>query len=170
MGAPKGNKFWKLRDKDGRNKLFESPESLLSQCYAYFDWCNDNPLITHDVVRGGDMAGSPLEIKNDRPYTIDGLCVFLGITYPTILNYENAESHKDFFKVITHVKQIIRDNQLSGAIVGNYNSNIVARINGLTDSQKHEHSGEIKQKHDLSNLTYEQLKDLAGTDTTSGKD
>ncbi len=144
MGAPKGNKYWKLRDKDGRNKLFKTPEALLKECYAYFDWCHENPIKTNDVIRGGENAGTQISYENERPYTIDGLCVFLGITYPTLLNYENAETHKDFFKVISHVKSKIRENQLSGAIVGNYNSNIVARINGLTDSQKHEHSGEVK--------------------------
>lgn len=28
MGAPKGNQFWKLRSKHGRDKLFSSPEIL----------------------------------------------------------------------------------------------------------------------------------------------
>src|SRR6056297_2995496 len=137
MGAPKGNQFWKLRDEDGRNKLFESPESLLKQCYDYFDWCKENPIKTNDVIRGGENAGTQISYDNERPYTIQGLCVYLGIVHSTLANYE--EYSKDFLAVITHVKDKIRENQLSGSIVGNYNSNIAARINGLTDSQKHEH-------------------------------
>ena len=31
MSAPKGNQFWKLRNKHGRSKRFASPEQLWKQ-------------------------------------------------------------------------------------------------------------------------------------------
>lgn len=36
MSAPKGNQFWKLRNKHGRSKRFASPEQLWEAACEYF--------------------------------------------------------------------------------------------------------------------------------------
>ena len=41
---------------------------------------------------------------------------------------------KELIQLFTHVQDIIRDNQISGAILNEYNANIVSRINGLNDT------------------------------------
>jgi hypothetical protein len=55
MGAPKGNQFWKLRSKHGRDTLFESPEKMWEAACEYFQWCDDNPLLEIDF-RGKDAT------------------------------------------------------------------------------------------------------------------
>ena len=44
MAAPKGNKFWMMRSKHGRDKLFASPQLLWQAACEYFQWVTDNPL------------------------------------------------------------------------------------------------------------------------------
>jgi len=133
MGAPKNNQFWKLRTKHGRDKIFESPEIFIESSYDYFDKCDENPWNKMEVVKSGDNAGQLLPVPTQKPYTLKGLCIFLGITEQTFLNYEKEESYKDFFEVFTHVRNIIENNQLEGATVGAYNANIVGRLLGLVD-------------------------------------
>ena len=52
------------------------------------------------------------------------LCPIINFTY---------ESHKDFFDIFTHVRDIIENNQFEGATVGAYDSRIIARKLGLID-------------------------------------
>lgn len=133
MGAPIGNQFWKLRSKHGRDKIFESPEQFKQAAYEYFDTADNNPWLKMEVVKSGENAGQLLPVPTQKPYSIQALCIFLGITEQTFLNYEKDENYKDFFEVFTHVRDIIETNQLEGATVGAYNANIVARKLGLTD-------------------------------------
>lgn len=46
MAAPKGNRFWEARSSHGRNPKFESPEALWAACCEYFEWADDNPLLS----------------------------------------------------------------------------------------------------------------------------
>ena len=136
MPAPKKNQFWKLRDESGRKKLFETPELFFEKAIEYFKWADENPIIKTDAVRGGQNAGDILEIPIQRPYSIEALCIYLGITYQTFKNYEKNENYKDFFEVFAYVKQIIENNQFDGATVGTYNANIIARKLGLADKSE----------------------------------
>lgn len=139
MGAPKGNSFWKLRSKHGRDKIFSSPEMFLEAAYEYFEQCDKNPWNKMEVVKTGENAGQLLPVPTQKPYSITGLCIFLGITYFTFRRYEENEDYKDFSTVFTHVRDIVETNQLEGATVGAYNANIVARKLGLVDKSEQEH-------------------------------
>lgn len=133
MAAPKGNEYYKRREKDGRELIFATPEDLLAKAYEYFDWCEDNPRYKREAIKSGIKAGEVIKIEVDRPYTIEGLCVYAGISISTFYNYEER---KDFLNVITHVREIIRQNQLEGAMVETYSPNIVARLLGLSDKRE----------------------------------
>lgn len=133
MGAPLNNQFWRLRSKHGRDKIFEDPETFKDAAYDYFDKCDNNPWNKMEVVKTGVEAGKLLPVPTQKPYSIKGLCIFLGITEQTFLNYEGNENYKDFFEVFTHIRDIIENNQLEGATVGAYNANIVARKLGLKE-------------------------------------
>ena len=43
MAAPKGNQFWKLHSKHGRDTLFSTPDLMWEAACEYFQWCDDNP-------------------------------------------------------------------------------------------------------------------------------
>jgi len=130
MAAPKGNKYYMNRKKNGRERIFKTPQELLNKCYDYFHWCDENPWMKNDVIRSGERTGEIIKIPAQRPYSIETLCVYIGIAKRTFDEYSSRE---DFLPVTTHVREIIESNQLEGAIVGAYNHNIIARKLGLSD-------------------------------------
>lgn len=129
MAAPKGNKFWELRAKHGRDKLFATPELLWEAALEYFNWVDANP-ITEQLWVGKD--GDEKQKKHNRPYTKEGLCFYLGCD-DSYFRQQKLKDDKDLKTVITRIEQTIYDKKYSGAAVGLYNANIIARDLGLSD-------------------------------------
>lgn len=151
MAAPFNNQYWKKRTKHGRDKIFKTPEMFLEVAYEYFEYCDNNPWKKYDAIKGGSNAGQLIEIPTQKPYSIEGLCIFCGITHNTFINYEKDEKYKDFFTVFTHVREIIENNQFEGAVVGCYNHSIIARKLGLVD--KTENKTDLTSKGESINNT-----------------
>lgn len=146
MGAPKGNQFWKLRSKHGRDKIFSSPQVFLEACYEYFE-ATDKRKWYKTEFHGKDA--NECHVPNETPYTITGLYIFLDISKETWYDYKKR---KDFVDVITHVENIIYTQKFEGATVGAFNANIIARDLGLKDNQ------EIDQNIKSNNLKIEVVK------------
>lgn len=132
MAAPKGNEYYKIRSKDGRDTEY-TPEELLEKANEYFQWCLDNPLKQQDVVKYKDNFEF-IELNKMRPFSLAGFCNFADIVINTFKNYEKR---KDFLTVTTRVRQIIDNQQFEGAASGFLNPNIIARKLGLTDKTEH---------------------------------
>lgn len=141
MAAPKGNEFWKLRSKHGRDKLFSTPELLWEAACEYFEWIEDNPLIEIDF-KGKDAER--VELPHIRPFTIQGLCSYLGVNtlyfrdFKEGLKNKEDELSKDFSLIVTHIEETIYRQKFEGAACGFYNANIIARDLGLQDKLKNE--------------------------------
>lgn len=133
MAAPKGNEYYKLRSKDGRDRIFKNPEDLLNACNEYFEWCIDNPLKEEQLFhyQGTVVRG---EANKLRPFTIQGLCNFIDIASSTFQEYEKKEG---FSVITTRVRSIIYNQKFEGAAAGFLNPNIIARDLGLSDKQEH---------------------------------
>lgn len=134
MAAPKGNQFWKLRSKHGRDKLFKTPKLLIEAAYEYFEWCDDNPWVSS---KSGNTPKGPTseEKPTQRPYTLGGLVGYLGANKDFWAQFK-ASNPKGFSIVIKEIENIIETQQFEGAIVGAFNPNIIARKLGLSDSTK----------------------------------
>lgn len=127
----KGNQHWKARSSHGVNPTFETKEELLSACLEYFEYCDKNPLVTYKPYVSKDGAVEQMEQIYPRPYNLSGLVTFLDICEETFRNYEKKP---DFFGVCEKVRNIMRDQKLSGATCGYYNHAIVARDLQLKDA------------------------------------
>lgn len=148
MPAPKGNQFWKLRSKHGRDKLFATPELLWEEACNYFEWCDKTPIKTDEVIKSGILAGTLIKVPKKRPYTIQGLCIYLGVHSEYFRRFKEEqkdktdEISKDFCRVVAHIEEIIYQQKFEGAVVGLFNSNIIARDLGLRDKQDLTSNGE----------------------------
>lgn len=129
MAAPKGNKFWELRSKHGRDKLFASSELLWQAACEYFQWCEDNPIEAEDNKGTKNVN----KVKFVRPYTKEGLYLYLDVSPHWLDNFKKAAS-EDFLYIICKIEMTIRRQKLEGSIVGIYNANIIARELGLTEN------------------------------------
>lgn len=116
MAAPEGNQFWKLRASHGPPRLYNSADELWADCLEYFE--------QRSAVEWN---------KTPIPFTQASLCLFLGIPQTTWIDWR--KNREDLSDVITRVDDIIRDHKMTGAIVGAYNHQIVARDLGLVDKQ-----------------------------------
>ena len=143
MGAPKGNKFWQLRSKHGRDKLFATPELLWEAACEYFEWCEENPWYKKEAVKSGDMAGTIISIPTARPYTLQGLCRYLNCSTEYLKHFEaNNIDSEDFMPIITRIREAIYQQKFEGASVGVFNANIITRDLGLADKKDHTSNGE----------------------------
>lgn len=151
MAAPKGNEFWKLRSKHGRDKIFASPEILWEESCKYFKWCVNNPLIEFEQAKtpsrpvkneNGEWIFPPalVELPKMRAFTIQGLCLFLGVNSVYFKQFEDSfkgmedELSKDFSSTCRRIREVISQQKFVGAAAGFLNANLICRDLGLSDS------------------------------------
>ena len=144
MPAKKGNQWWKLRAKHGRDKIFKTPEMLWESCVEYFEYTDTR------VLKRKDWVGKDAE-RVDReysvPYTMTGLCLFLDVNtqyfyqFKKELEGKEDDESKDFSLVITRIEEIIYTNKFEGATLNLFNANIIARDLGLSDKKETTHKG-----------------------------
>ncbi len=145
MGAPKQNKFWLLRSKHGREKLFKTPDLMWTAACEYFDWCEANPFLSTEakVTSSGSGMGSEIEtidIPKMRPFTLQGLTLYLNCNtlyfrdFKEGLKGKKDKLSKDFSLVVSTIEETIYNQKFSGAAAGFLNANIIARDLGLKDN------------------------------------
>ena len=112
----------------GKPRHWPTPESMWADAEAYFQHIDDNPGWNYAIVGGKQVIA-----KTRAPYTILGFCNYCEISFEGYREYKNRP---EYSAVITRIETKVRDQQLSGAMMNHFNSNIVARLLGLAD--KHE--------------------------------
>ena len=143
MAATPGNQWWKLRSKHGRDAIFTSPEILEEEANKYFEETD-----SRDDWDGQNWVGKDGEevvVKKKVPYSLKGLCVFLGVSSHYFSEFKKSEtfkSNKDFLEVYTRVEDIIQTQQIDGSMMGYYNASLTARLNGLVDKTDMTSGGE----------------------------
>lgn len=134
-GAAIGNKFHLLAQFFKKPKSL-TPQELLDGAIAYFQWVDANPLLRNEVIKSGDQIGRQVSAEIGRPYTVGGLCMYLGISEQTFLNYSEAIGYQEYFEVSAAIRQAIKTQKFEGAAVGIFNPAIIARDLGLVDKQE----------------------------------
>ncbi|WP_298118098.1 terminase small subunit [Flavobacterium sp.] len=137
--APKGNQWWRLRTKHGRDKIFTTPEILMESAIEYFE-ATDQRKWNKTDFRGKDAT--KVLIPTDTPYTMSGLTLFLGVNEHYFNDFKDSLKDKEdsiskgFSDVIRTIEQIIYTQKYEGAVVGAFSSNIIARDLGLVDKKE----------------------------------
>ncbi len=154
MAAPKGNKFYTLRSKHGRDKLFATPELMYEAACEYFEWSEKHPLFKMEAktVNVGDYQSKVQKVKLPmlRAFTMQGLTRYLNCNtvyfndFEASLKGKDDQESKDFSEVITRIREIIYEQKYTGAAAGLLQHNIIARDIGLVD--KKEVAGELSIK------------------------
>lgn len=153
MAAPKGNNYYLKRASHGREKIFSSPEVLWQSACEYFDHVDANPIKVEEPIKSGDKAGTCMTVNRARPYTLRGLCLFLGCDQQTFDNYRKKPEYEDYFGICEQIVECCYTQKFEGASSGIFNASIIARDLGLVDKKATDHSGQI----DLRSKTDDEL-------------
>lgn len=130
MAATKSNRYWLKRTTHGRTRAFKDAEALWSACVDYFDWVEENPLYSTEVMKFQGEA-TLVRVPKLRAMTIQGLCLHIGITTETWGQYRKADH--DFSDITKQVDMIIRTQKFEGAAADLFNASIIARDLGLSE-------------------------------------
>ena len=151
MAAPKGNNYYTLRKRSGRKRIFEDPADMEAAIEEYIQDCQDNPLYSTEQKKGntvipkgykGKIPDSLVDIPLSRPFTLAGLCVYMGTSraywnaFRSNLKPDESSIDKDFLDVITRTEEMFYQQKFEGATIGKFNANIIARDLGLVDKQE----------------------------------
>lgn len=167
---PKGNQLWQLRTSQGRDTLFADGDALWAEAIKYFAWCDNNPWLRPELVKFQGVADE-YSVPLGRPYSIGGLCIFLDVSETFITNcrrnlLEKKENRADTFTeanqslldCIERIQNIVRTQNVEGAMLDVFNANFTARIHGLADTVNNNGNGEailrvtVRDKETADNL------------------
>ena len=119
-------------DKGGKYN-FETPEELRTKADEYFAWCKANPIRGQRTSRKDDGEAVVTDVLFPRPFTFEGLALFLNIAdWQQFANHNRKR--EGFADVFDYIRNTVRGNQIEGAMTGIYRENITARLNGITEN------------------------------------
>lgn len=140
-----------------------TPEEFQQAWEDYFKWCDANPWIKNDVIKGGEFAGQIVPIPIARPYSDWGFCAFhdLGDKYLSELaetlqkhdkdeNSSNKEQALKLSHILTRARAKCKAQKFEGAVVGIFKEGIVSKDLGMVEKTHNEHVGKDGEKLDMN--------------------
>ena len=117
-----------------KKKYIETPEILLELFEKYKSKVHENPRYKYELDKTGKVTPIPLRV----PLTIEGFKVYCYNEIGSIKHYlENRDdSYKEYVPICTRIKDEIRNDQIEGGMVGQYNASITQRLNGLAEQSE----------------------------------
>lgn len=130
-----------------KHKYIETPEKLWEYFMEYKAHAKANPRKRHVFV--GKDGMSEYE-KLEVPLTIEGFemyCFEKGWINDLGDYFSNKDNrYADYATICQRVKRAIRQDQIEGGLVGQYNSSITQRLNGLTEKIQEDGTKEVTIK------------------------
>lgn len=129
-------------------KYIETPEFLLEMFEAYSLDTKSNPITVVEQKKGNtivpkgldidyaDLLSAVVEMPVQRPLTMEGFKVYAYRQFKvTIKNYfDNQDNaYEQYYTICTHIKEVIRQDQIEGGMAGIYNPSITQRLNNLVE-------------------------------------
>ena len=112
-------------------KLIETPEKLYSYFEEYKEYIKTNPRTIDKALQSGKIAKETLRV----PYTMEGFEVFCYKKGFTVEHYfrNSNDAYGEYCTICLIIKKEIRQDQIEGGMVGQYNPSITQRLNNLTE-------------------------------------
>jgi len=124
----------------GKSKYIETPEKMWELFTLYVKDIKDKPRTKVEYVgKDGERVKTPLE----RPLTLDGFNNYLAdnnIIDGAEHYFTNTNNiYAEYLGVCSRIRRVVRQDQIEGGMVGQYNPSITQRLNGLTDKSEVRH-------------------------------
>lgn len=119
-----------------KNKYIETPEKMYQLFEKYKSKIHENPRYQYQLDKTGKIVPVPLRV----PLTFEGFYVYCYNEIGCIDQYfENRDKrYSEYVAICSRIKKEIRQDQIEGGMVGQYNASITQRLNNLIDKQQHE--------------------------------
>jgi hypothetical protein len=120
-----------------KNKYIKTPEELLELFDRYVDYVKNNPKLK--TVKG-NKNWTLSEETLERPLTMSGFEVFAFEKVGTVEHYfrNTGDSYSEYCGICSHIKKVIRADQIEGGMLGQFNPSITQRLNNLTENIRQE--------------------------------
>jgi len=116
-----------------RPRNLNNTDELWSLFIAYKDHVENNPRTIDKALQSGKVVQETLKV----PLTIEGFKNFcydeVGCIDRYLLNRDSA--FPEFVTICSRIKDNIRQDQIEGGMVGQYNPSITQRLNNLVERQ-----------------------------------
>lgn len=121
------------------DRIYHEPEELYSDFLEYRKSVTDLSDLewrkTHFVGRDGERVHE----KSIIPMSIAGFCRWKYAKDQVMARnyfFKTKDYFQDFIPIVTLIKDEIREQHIIGGMLGFYNANITARLQGLSDKQE----------------------------------
>jgi hypothetical protein len=114
-----------------KHKYIKTPELLWEMFEAYKLKTQSTPRLIDKALQSGKVVQEALRV----PLTLEGFEVYgyeQGVTLDHYFKNTNG-AYEDYCPVCQRIKKSIRQDQIEGGMVGQYNPSITQRLNNLTE-------------------------------------
>ncbi len=159
----------KIPNPVGRPSKVKNAEELWDKFVAYCDDVDENPWqqkTGSNSVAAGQKGGAQSNAMRQevrvlpRPYTLQGFCAYCGIVQRWVDFKRHNIERRNFKEVITQIENVVMAQQLDGALLHQFNANIVARLNGLADKIVQEVTGKDGSDFKFPKLSLADIEEL----------
>ena len=158
-----------------RGAQLNSIDECINYVAEYMNFCENNPFISYEVIKGGAMAGTKIDIEKKRAPSVGGFCLFIGWSIKDFqknierlekLADENEEAETLLLGYYL-IKELITTEMDESALAGMVDATYMAKLRGLRDlkdvtSNGKEAGTKAMQVNVLSADAVENLKKLGG--------
>lgn len=112
-------------------KYIKTPEILWEMFEAYREKTQSNPRLIDKALQSGKVVQEALRV----PLTLEGFEVWgyeQGVTLEHYFRNTN-NAYDEYCTICQRIKKSIRQDQIEGGMVGQYNPSITQRLNNLTE-------------------------------------
>jgi hypothetical protein len=119
----------------GKHKYIEKPEKMWELFLEYKDSVKNNPAKIQDYVgKDAEMVYR----EKEKPLTLEGFECYLfdkGIISDLSNYFANSDNkYSEYSTICSHIRKVIKNDQIQGGMIGIYNPSITQRLNGLTET------------------------------------
>lgn len=153
----------------GTDRLF-TPDQLLTRSLDYFQYCIEHPIKSNQLLTGGQNAGQVIVVDKPRMFTIERLCIYLGVNVKYIIHLDEQIKDKTdvdsirYSNTIEYIRNTIRTQRLELAAANELNALIVSRIEQL--NERVDISGKIENT--ITSIVFQSrtIQDIQSEDVT----
>lgn len=152
----------------GRPPRFKKASELWDKFVQYCDFVDANPwqvktasnaLDSRGEKQNGNYLRQNVEVRQ-RAYTLYGFCAYAGIHYKWGIFRKNYCEKEGFAQVMDQIENVVLAYQVDGALIHQFDSGLVARLNGFADKQQMELTGKDGEDFKWPKLTIDDIETL----------